>query len=43
MWQLDKKQFLQMAKNTTYQLFVYQFEREEAEARRRPNIKPYGQ
>ena len=32
MWREDKKKFKEMAQNSNYQLFVYQFEREDAEA-----------
>ena len=32
MWRQNKKQFIETAKNNSYQLFVYQFEREDAEA-----------
>jgi hypothetical protein len=32
LWRKDKKGFMEQAKNTSYQLFVYQFEREDAEA-----------
>jgi len=32
MWRQNKKHFIELAKNNSYQLFVYQFEREDAEA-----------
>jgi glycerophosphoryl diester phosphodiesterase len=32
MWRANKKQFMEMAKNNSYQLFVYQFEQEDASA-----------
>ena len=32
MWRQNKKRFIEMAKNNSYQLFVYQFEREDAAA-----------
>jgi hypothetical protein len=31
-WRRDKKEFLESAKNNSYQLFASQFEREDAEA-----------
>lgn len=40
MWRANKKSFTDIAKNNSYQLFVYQFEQEDATAlalkRRRP-------
>ena len=32
MWRKNKNRFMEIAKNNTYQLFVYQFQREDAEA-----------
>ena len=32
LWRKNKKLFLEIAKGTNYQLFVYQFQREDAEA-----------
>ena len=32
MWRANKKQFIEMAKNNSYQLFAYQFEQEDASA-----------
>jgi len=32
MWRSDKQRFMEIAKNNSYQLFVYQFQREDAEA-----------
>ena len=32
MWRQNKNHFIEIAKNNSYQLFVYQFEREDAEA-----------
>ena len=32
MWRANKKSFIEMAKNNSYQLFVYQFEQEDANA-----------
>ena len=32
MWRSDKKHFIELAKNNSYQLFVYQFEQEDASA-----------
>jgi hypothetical protein len=32
MWRSDKKHFIEIAKNNSYQLFVYQFEQEDANA-----------
>ncbi len=32
LWRKNKKLFMETAKNNSYQLFVYQFEREDAEA-----------
>jgi 5-methylcytosine-specific restriction endonuclease McrBC regulatory subunit McrC len=31
MWRNDKKGFMELARNNSYQLFVYQFQREDAE------------
>jgi glycerophosphoryl diester phosphodiesterase len=32
MWRSNKKHFIEMAKNNSYQLYVYQFEQEDATA-----------
>jgi hypothetical protein len=32
LWRKNKKRFMEIAKNTSYQLFVYQFQREDADA-----------
>jgi len=32
MWKMNQKSFIEMAKNNSYQLFVYQFEQEDANA-----------
>ena len=32
MWRSNKKHFIEMAKNNSYQLFVYQFEQEDPNA-----------
>ena len=32
MWRSNKKGFIELAKNNSYQLFVYQFEQEDASA-----------
>ena len=32
MWRQNKSHLIEIAKNNSYQLFVYQFEREDAEA-----------
>jgi hypothetical protein len=32
MWRSDKKYFIEMAQNNSYQLYVYQFELEDARA-----------
>ena len=32
MWRSNKKYFIEMAKNNSYQLFVYQFEQEDPNA-----------
>ena len=32
MWRSNKNHFIEMAKNNSYQLFVYQFEQEDATA-----------
>lgn len=32
LWRKNKKLFLEIAKGTNYQLFVYQFQREDAES-----------
>ena len=32
MWRSNKKGFIELAKNNSYQLFVYQFEQEDATA-----------
>ena len=43
LWRKDKKRFLEIAKGTNYQLFVYRFQAEDAEAaskaRRRPGVR----
>ena len=32
MWRTDKENFIEMAKNNSYQLYVYQFQQEDANA-----------